>query len=56
MDLVIIFHHRDNPIEGVLDLNFTTEDEKFGEHVEIELKPDGASIPVTDENKAEYVQ
>ena len=46
----------DNPIEGVLDLTFSTEDERFGELVTVNLKEDGDKIPVTDENKAEYVQ
>ncbi|KAI8894491.1 E3 ubiquitin-protein ligase RSP5 [Globomyces pollinis-pini] len=46
----------DNSIEGVLDLTFTTDDERFGERVTIDLKPDGGNIPVTDENKDEYVQ
>ncbi|KAJ3358988.1 hypothetical protein HDU91_005054 [Kappamyces sp. JEL0680] len=46
----------DNPIEGVLDLTFSTEDQRFGETVTIDLKEGGSSIPVTDENKAEYVQ
>ncbi|KAJ1342283.1 hypothetical protein BSLG_003206 [Batrachochytrium salamandrivorans] len=46
----------ENSIEGVLDLTFTAEDERFGEIVTVELKPDGRNITVTDENKAEYIQ
>lgn len=46
----------ENPIEGVLDLTFATEHERFGELVSVELKPGGEEIVVTDENKAEYVQ
>ncbi|KAI8916369.1 hypothetical protein EDD86DRAFT_198382 [Gorgonomyces haynaldii] len=46
----------ENSIEGVLDLTFTVDDEHFGKHLEIELKEGGKDIPVTDENKAEYVQ
>ncbi|KAJ3272680.1 hypothetical protein HDV01_005316 [Terramyces sp. JEL0728] len=46
----------DNPIEGVLDLTFTTDDQRFGELVTVDLKPGGSDIPITDENKAEYVQ
>jgi len=46
----------DNPIEGILDLTFSTEDQRFGELVTIDLKENGRDIPVTDENKAEYVQ
>lgn len=30
-------------------------EERFGELVTIELKPDGGDIPVTEENKKEYV-
>ena len=46
----------DNPIEGVLDLTFSVEEERFGELVTIDLKPDGQNIPVTDENKLEYIE
>eukprot|EP00163_Fabomonas_tropica_P003775 TRINITY_DN1333_c1_g1_i1.p1 TRINITY_DN1333_c1_g1~~TRINITY_DN1333_c1_g1_i1.p1 ORF type:complete len:2228 (+),score=681.47 TRINITY_DN1333_c1_g1_i1:938-6685(+) len=45
----------ENDIEGVLDLTFTTEADRFGTKEEIELKPNGANIPVTNENKEEYV-
>ncbi|KAI9829362.1 MAG: hypothetical protein M1826_005682 [Phylliscum demangeonii] len=38
-----------------LDMTFSTEDERFGETLEIDLKPNGRSIPVTNENKKEYV-
>ena len=53
-DLLCFF--RDNPIEGVLDLTFTVEEDKFGELVEIELKENGKNIPVTDDNKKEYIE
>eukprot|EP00929_Paragymnodinium_shiwhaense_P022219 TRINITY_DN14246_c0_g1_i4.p1 TRINITY_DN14246_c0_g1~~TRINITY_DN14246_c0_g1_i4.p1 ORF type:complete len:4294 (+),score=1135.69 TRINITY_DN14246_c0_g1_i4:102-12983(+) len=47
----------DNSIEGVLGhLTFTAESEEFGKVKTVELKPNGRSIPVTDENKREYVQ
>ncbi|KAK0535588.1 E3 ubiquitin-protein ligase tom1 [Tilletia horrida] len=46
----------ENDIEDVLDLNFTMDAEDFGETRVIELKPDGATIPVTEENKVEYVR
>ncbi|KAI9329015.1 hypothetical protein DFJ73DRAFT_790954 [Zopfochytrium polystomum] len=46
----------DNAIEDVLDLTFSTDNEHFGELQNIELKPGGASIAVTDENKKEYVE
>ncbi|KAJ3194084.1 hypothetical protein HK101_003549 [Irineochytrium annulatum] len=45
----------DNPIEGVLELNFSVENEVFGEIVTVDLKPDGQNIDVNDENKKEYV-
>ena len=45
-----------NDIEDVLELNFAIESEEFGETKVIELKPDGANIPVTDANKHEYVR
>lgn len=37
-------------------MTFSTEDERFGETLEIDLKPDGRNIPVTNENKQEYVE
>ena len=45
----------ENPIEGVLDLTFSHEDEQFGETKTFNLKANGADIEVTDENKKEYV-
>ncbi|CUM65762.1 uncharacterized protein PRCAT00003410001 [Priceomyces carsonii] len=46
----------DNDITGVLDLTFSAEDERFGEIVEVDLKPGGKDIEVTEENKREYVE
>ena len=45
----------DNPIEGVLDQTFSTEDERFGVVNVEDLKPGGRDIEVTDLNKKEYV-
>ena len=45
-----------NSIDGVLDLTFSADDERFGEVVAVDLKPDGKDIEVTDENKKEYVE
>ncbi|KAF2204788.1 putative E3 ubiquitin-protein ligase hula [Delitschia confertaspora ATCC 74209] len=45
-----------NDITDALELTFSTEDERFGEHVTIELKPGGEQIEVTNENKREYVE
>ncbi|ORY12237.1 hypothetical protein BCR34DRAFT_600795 [Clohesyomyces aquaticus] len=44
-----------NDITDALELTFSTEDERFGETVSIELKPGGEQIEVTNENKKEYV-
>jgi len=47
----------DNDITDLgLDLTFCLESNVFGVQEMTELKKDGASIPVTDENKTEYVQ
>jgi E3 ubiquitin-protein ligase NEDD4 len=47
---------RDNDIEGIIELTFAVDDEKFGERRTIDLKPGGRDIPVTNENKHEYVE
>ncbi|KAI1316561.1 hypothetical protein EDD11_009826 [Mortierella claussenii] len=39
-----------------LDTTFSTNDERFGEIVTIDLKENGRDIPVTEENKKEYVE
>lgn len=47
----------DNSIEGaIFNLNFTAESDEFGRVRTVELKPGGANMQVTDENKQEYVQ
>ncbi|KAI5952408.1 hulA [Candida jiufengensis] len=46
----------DNDITDILDLTFSTEEEIFGERVEVDLKPQGKEIEVTEENKHEYVE
>ncbi|EAU30705.1 E3 ubiquitin--protein ligase pub1 [Aspergillus terreus NIH2624] len=46
----------DNDIEGIIELTFAVDDEKFGERRTIDLKPGGRDIPVTNENKHEYVE
>ena len=46
----------DNDITGVIDQEFTIEDDQFGEKKVVELKEGGAAIPVTEENKQEYVR
>lgn len=44
-----------NDIDGILDLTFSVEDDQFGVIVTVDLKPGGRDIPVTNENKHEYV-
>ena len=46
----------DNDITDILDLTFSAEEESFGEIVEVDLKPGGRDIEVTEENKHEYVE
>lgn len=48
--------NRNNDITDALELTFSTDDERFGETVSIELKPGGENIEVTNENKHEYVE
>lgn len=48
--------HSENDIDDVLDLTFSTDDERFGETQTIDLKPGGSDIEVTNENKKEYVE
>lgn len=52
---LFIFSNSENDITGVLEETFSRVEERFGEHVTIELKPGGEHIDVTEENKTEYV-
>lgn len=45
----------ENDITDIIDETFTTTEERFGELVTIELKAGGADVPVTEENKKDYV-
>ena len=45
----------DNDITG-LELSFSVESDIFGQLQVLDLKPDGRSLAVTNENKGEYVQ
>ncbi|KAL1955975.1 hypothetical protein VTO42DRAFT_7875 [Malbranchea cinnamomea] len=45
-----------NDIEGVFELTFSVDDEQFGETKTIDLIPNGRNIPVTNENKKQYVE
>ncbi|KAJ6546462.1 hypothetical protein DFH09DRAFT_1171103 [Mycena vulgaris] len=46
----------ENDITDIIDETFTTTEERFGEMVTIELKAGGADVPVTQDNKKEYVE
>ncbi|XP_012137124.1 SMAD specific E3 ubiquitin protein ligase isoform X2 [Megachile rotundata] len=46
----------ENSIDGVLDATFSVEHSSFGMLKNHELKPGGKDIPVTEENKKEYVR
>uniref|UniRef100_A0A1A9WXJ4 E3 ubiquitin-protein ligase SMURF1 n=1 Tax=Glossina brevipalpis TaxID=37001 RepID=A0A1A9WXJ4_9MUSC len=46
----------ENNINNVIESTFSVENNSFGALVVHELKPSGASIPVTEENKREYVK
>ncbi|KAI9928571.1 hypothetical protein AWENTII_000643 [Aspergillus wentii] len=46
----------DNDIDGIMELTFCVDDEKFGERRTIDLIPGGRDIPVTNENKPQYVE
>ena len=45
----------ESDITDIIEETFATTEDRFGEMVTIELKPGGADIPVTEENKQEYV-
>ncbi|KAH8977835.1 HECT-domain-containing protein [Lactarius akahatsu] len=45
----------ENPITGVLEETFSVTEDRFGEHVIVELRPGGAAQDVTEANKEEYV-
>uniref|UniRef100_A0A672T972 HECT-type E3 ubiquitin transferase n=1 Tax=Sinocyclocheilus grahami TaxID=75366 RepID=A0A672T972_SINGR len=46
----------ENDITGVLDHTFCVEHNAYGEIIQHELKPNGKSIPVTQDTKKEYVR
>jgi E3 ubiquitin-protein ligase NEDD4 len=39
-----------------VELTFSVDDEKFGERRTIDLIPGGRDMPVTNENKAQYIE
>lgn len=46
----------ENDITDIITETFSVETDDYGEHKVIDLKPDGSNIPVTEENKQEYVK
>uniref|UniRef100_A0A8C4E632 HECT-type E3 ubiquitin transferase n=1 Tax=Dicentrarchus labrax TaxID=13489 RepID=A0A8C4E632_DICLA len=46
----------ENDITSVLDHTFCVEHNAFGKFLQHELKPNGRNIPVTEDNKKEYVR
>ncbi|KAF8334171.1 uncharacterized protein EI90DRAFT_3121511 [Cantharellus anzutake] len=46
----------ENNITNIVNETFTMTEDRSGEIVTIDLKPNGADIPVTEENKKEYVE
>ncbi|KAJ6260137.1 E3 ubiquitin-protein ligase [Drechslerella dactyloides] len=46
----------ENDITDILLLNFSVETDEFGAEKVVDLIPDGRNVPVTEENKHEYVR
>ena len=46
----------DNDIEDVIDNTFCVEHDRFGRITHHDLKPNGQDIPVTNDNKKDYVR
>ena len=47
--------HRGNDITDVLEETFSVTEDRFGEHVIVELRPGGTTQEVTETNKDQYV-
>jgi E3 ubiquitin-protein ligase HUWE1 len=45
----------ENDITDIIDLTFSVDTDDFGKMKTVDLKPNGRNIPVTQENKQEYV-
>lgn len=54
--IMVYLYFRENKIAGVIDTSFQVEFNSFGVLKVHELKPGGANIAVTEENKKEYVR
>ena len=48
-------YHRENDITDTFDLTFSVDHNRFGRNTKYDLKEDGCDIPVTNENKDEYI-
>lgn len=46
----------ENDITDIITETFSIDADDYGKQIVIDLKPDGRNIPVTEENKAEYVK
>jgi len=53
---LLTINFRENDITDILELTFSTDDNRFGETVTVDLKENGRNIEVTNENKREYVE
>jgi ubiquitin-protein ligase E3 A len=53
---LLAYDGRDGSVEDVFCLSFTVDQHVFGETRTVPLKPGGEDIPVTEANRAEYVQ
>lgn len=54
--ILLSYFNRENDITPVLDHTFCVEHNAFGRILQHELKPNGRNVPVTEENKKEYVR
>ncbi|KAL2913386.1 ubiquitin-protein ligase (E3) [Polyrhizophydium stewartii] len=52
---LIYLKNYDGDVEKDLSLNFTVSESEFGVHKTVELVPNGANIPVTNDNRIRYI-
>ena len=55
-NLTFLINSKDKNLKEELDTNFVVVDDKFGEKLDIPLKPNGENIMIDNENKDEYVE
>ena len=55
-NFTFLINSKDKNLKEELDTNFVVVDDKFGEKLDIPLKPNGENIMVDSENKDEYVE